>query len=238
VASTSSITSLSARLPGTQNRHPEPSFRPKLRTASSCAARWRNPLLYPVCPPATTPLPLRSFQIQNPSHPERSRRTRGCTCCRPPSSESHHLRHLERSSSQHSVSPAVEGPRLHFADACPPSPARYPSHILRSGCPMSEFNGGEDGWDHNNSPTPALLLLLLSVLSPRNPEPSSRTVISTEAAHSLIVRSAVEKSASLPGHLPATTPSLLPSFSLNLRGEVAHSPLSALQGICLCRCFR
>jgi hypothetical protein len=53
--------------PGNPNRRiQKPSFRPKLRTASSCAAQWRNPLLYPAPSPDA---------FHRRPNPERSRRS-------------------------------------------------------------------------------------------------------------------------------------------------------------------
>jgi hypothetical protein len=64
---------------------------------------------------------------------------------------------------------------------------------------------------------PLLLFLLLSVLFHSNP----KTVISTEAAHSLIVSSAAEKSASLPQPFLSPDPHL--HFQLPVNGPPPHN---------------
>jgi hypothetical protein len=92
------------------------------------------------------------------------------------------------------------------AFACPLSPSNI------HGCPI--HRAFCDGWDDKctlNQDAVVVALLL----------PTTETVISTEAAHGLIVSSAAEKSASLPNNISATALSLRLLSYLPLSSEGA-----------------
>jgi hypothetical protein len=98
----------------------------------------------------------------------------------------------------HSIFATVSSSLIAVPASLPPGQVPHLPHSTnhkKLGCPIHRALC--DGWDVNRPPATEPLFLLLPCRRP-SPPPKQRTVISTEAAHSLTVSSAVEKSASLP----------------------------------------